>query len=496
MPRIMIAECMQEISSFNPVPSQYRDFSIQRSAEMLDRQRGKNTAIGGALSVFEATEGLSIVPTVSATAFSAGILAADGFAKLQSEILGAVRENARNVDGLYFSMHGAMGAVGELDPEGLLLEECRKILGERVPIVLSLDLHGILTARMLRHATAVSIYHTYPHVDFGDTGVRAARLLLRILDGARPVTARVPVPALVRGDELITETGVYGGVIREAQALERSGKALAAGFMIGNPFTDVPELCSQAIVVTDNDPATAESAAIGLAHSFWPDRALMQGRLVGLEDAIAKAARLKGPVIFTDAADATSSGATGDSNAILKALLQAGYGGRVLLPLVDPPAVEAAGRAGLGGTIRVSLGGAFDKRFAPVELEVTVELLSRGNAVLETMGAANPAGNCAVLRHKNFTIVAMSRPAYLFDRSVFYANGQDPKRFDLIVVKSPHCEPHMFVDWAERNFNIDAPGATSANLQSLGHKICKRPIYPLEPEVRFTPKAELFRRHN
>ena len=64
---------------------------------------------------------------------------------------------------------------------------------------------------MLQHCDALTIYHTYPHVDLADTGKRAARLLLRLLDDdLKPVIARVVVPTLVRGDELKTATGVYG----------------------------------------------------------------------------------------------------------------------------------------------------------------------------------------------------------------------------------------------------------------------------------------------
>ena len=93
--------------------------------------------------------------------------------------------------GVYLALHGAMSAMGEDDPEGYLLGETRKIVGESVPIVASFDLHGILTDRMLQHADAIVVYHTYPHVDFFETGQRAARLLLQILSGqARPVTAR------------------------------------------------------------------------------------------------------------------------------------------------------------------------------------------------------------------------------------------------------------------------------------------------------------------
>ena len=168
---------------------------------------------------------------------------------MSGEILDSVRPVAGQVEAVYASMHGAMGAEGELDPEGYLLKEIRAMVGPDLPIVVSLDLHGILTDRMLKQVNGLTIYQTYPHVDFADTGARAARLLLRMLDdGVRPTIARVVIPALVRGNELITAQGVYGDMIRECQRLEREGTALAAGIMIGNPFTDVPELCSQVLI--------------------------------------------------------------------------------------------------------------------------------------------------------------------------------------------------------------------------------------------------------
>jgi microcystin degradation protein MlrC len=80
----------------------------------------------------------------------------------------------------------------------------------------------------------------------------------------------------------------------------------------------------------------------------------------------------------------------------------------------------------------------------------------------------------------------------LFDRSLFFAHGLDPAYFDGTVVKSPHCQPHMFDEGAEMILNIDAPGSTSANLPYLGHTRCARPIFPLEPETAFTPRPRRF----
>uniref|UniRef100_A0A9E7ZX71 Microcystinase C n=1 Tax=Bosea sp. NBC_00436 TaxID=2969620 RepID=A0A9E7ZX71_9HYPH len=493
MKRILIADCKQEISSFNALPSHYENFLIHHG-DGLYEQRGKNQELGGALAVFEARPDIEVVPTICARSGSAGPLSAAGWKKLSAEILTAIFAKLDRIDGIYVSLHGAMGADGELDPEGYLLEKLRQRVGPDMPIVISLDLHGILTDRMLRNVDGFAIYWTYPHVDFADTGRRAAELLLKLMAGGiRPVAARVVIPALVRGDELITKTGCYGELLAECRRLEEEGRALAAGIMIGNPFTDVPELCSQVLILTDGDKATAEREAVRLAEEFWPLRFRMQGKLVSLDRAIAQARSIDGPVIFTDAADATSSGASGDSNAILTALREAGYGKRVLAQIVDAPAATAAHKAGVGATIEVTLGGSIDPvRFPPMKVTAKVKLLSDGEAALETMKAPLSAGPTAVLTWDNVTVVVMSRSVSLFDRAMYYANGIDPTDFDLIVVKSPHTEFHMFDQWCARNFNIDAPGATSANLKSLGHTICARPIYPLDEGVTFAPRATIY----
>jgi len=258
MPRILVAECKQEVSTFNPHPSGYDDFDIRHGQALFDYHRTVGTEVGGVLDVLEKTPGVEAVPTYGACFItSGGPLAADSWGRIEREFLGALRA-APPADGVVFCMHGAMAGPAESDPEGKLLAEARAILGEAIPIVVSLDLHGILTERMVEHADAIVAYHTYPHVDFFETGRRAARLLLKILAGeARPVTAVVPVPALVRGNELITATGSFGRVIDRAKGIEEAPGGLSAGMFIGNPFTDVPALSTYAFVVADGDPALA-----------------------------------------------------------------------------------------------------------------------------------------------------------------------------------------------------------------------------------------------
>ena len=169
----------------------------------------------------------------------------------------------------------------------------------------------------------------------------------------------------------------------------------------------------------------------------------------------------------------------------------------MLAQIVDPAAAAAAHAAGVGATIRVTLGGAIDPgRYTPMQVEARVALLSDGRARLETMGTPLDAGPTAVLRFGSFTVVVLSRTVSLFDRALYFANGCDPRDFDLTVVKSPHTEFHMYDAWAAKNFNIDAPGATSADLPSLGHTICARPMFPLDPDAAFDPRAVIYDRRS
>lgn len=496
MRKIMIVGCKQEVSSFNPVPSSYQDFLIETGDELM-LNLGKNTEIGGALSVFSQEVDVEAVPLISAYAVSAGKLSSEGWEKLSGRLMNEIEPQVSEIDAVYTALHGAMAADGELDPEGDLLERIRARVGPDVPIVASLDLHGILTDKMIRNLNGLTAYKTYPHVDFADTGARAARLLLGIMRReVKPVLARSIIPALVRGNDLITSTGCYGDLLRYCQTYERAGDALAAEILIGNPFTDVPELSSQVIIQTHQDPDTARALAEQVAGEFWRQRHHMQTRLVSLDTAIEQARWMKGPVVFTDAADATSSGATGDSNVILAALLDAGYQGTVLAPIVDAPAAAVAHAAGVGAEIEVKLGGTRDPaRFKPLPVTARVKLLSDGSARLETMKRPLESGPSAVITFGNFTVVVLSKPVRLFDRSPFFANGCNPQDFDLTILKSPHAEHHMFDEWAENNFHIDAPGATSADLTSLGHTVCKRPVFPLDQSFSYTPSSQLYWTH-
>lgn len=134
----------------------------------------------------------------------------------------------------------------------------------------------------------------------------------------------------------------------------------------------------------------------------------------------------------------------------------------MLLPVVDEPAVKMAFAAGIGTTITTKIGGTLDPlRFTPLEISANVRMLADGRFRSESFGEEWLAGPTAVLEAGNFTLVVSSRAVNLHDRSFFCAHGQNPARFDAVVIKSPHCQPHMYAGWCAQMVHIDAPGSSA-----------------------------------
>ncbi len=481
--KALLVEFEQETSHFNPQLTRRHGFTILEGEALIEHFADTNTYVAGGLNVF-AEEGIEVVPTYGAGSVTSGgpVPAAD-LDGMTDELLAAVEAVHSDVDGVYIAFHGAMAGVEEPDPEGRIIEQVRDMVGEK-PIVTSFDLHGILTDRLVANSDIMVALHTYPHVDMRETGQRAARNLVRLLNGGvKPVVAQVKLPMLVRGDELITATGLFGKALARCKEFEASPDGLSALVNIGNPFTDVPELRSNVIVTSDGDEERACELAEELAQFMWEHRARMQAPLTSVEDAIAIARETEGMTVFSDAADATSSGASGDSNWILKGLLAVGFPKRALLPLVDAHAVEEAFRQGVGSRFTVALGGTVDReRHSPVDCEVYVQSLHDGHFTEET-GARARAGKTAVLIAGTNSIMVTEFPVSIMGRRVFEERGLNPIDFDLVVCKSPNGFRTHYEAICERVVAVDCPGSTSANLKSLPYKAITRPMYPLDEEA-------------
>ena len=487
-PRILLACFKQETSSFNPALTGYADFQTCAGVDVRRVLGTTSTEVAGAFVVFD-DAGVEVSAALAAWCGSGGPVAEADVQRLLDEFDRSVADAVSGgCDGVYLVLHGAMAGQVEMDPEGALLERVRTHVGD-VPIVLSMDLHGILTDRMVAHSDAILPFHTYPHTDQHDTGQRAAGALLRLLDGARVQTTRIRIPMLVRGDELLTATGLFGEAIQRCQRFEADPRGLAAGVLIGNPFTDVPDLRTNVILTAAKGADTwAREEALGISRFLWSHRQRLQAPLTPLDEAIRLARKTDGLCVFSDAADATSSGASGDSNHILRGLVEDGFPRRALLTIVDAPAVAAAIDAGIGTRTTLNLGGSLDPaRHKPLQVNAYVKSLGDGEFLYEE-GTRARAGRTAVVvvnfdgKDAGIHVLVTERAVHVMGRRLFLAHGLDPVEFDLVSMKSPNGFRTHFESIAARIVPVDAPGSTSANLRTLPYRHCPRPIFPLDAE--------------
>ncbi len=372
--RVAIGQVWQETNTFNPLPTTRLDFEplgLYRGAELVERMADTNELGGFIQSLRAWPERPEIVGLVRLPAWPGGSVSAETFAWLRREVFDALSA-ARPVDAVLLALHGSMVAEGAPDVEGEVLEGVRGLVGPGVPVVATLDLHANVTAKMVRNADALVLYHTAPHVDVFETGRRGAAVLRRILvDGARPVTAFQKLPLVVPAERANTQdpTSVSFGFRRRLQEMETEPRVLAAGLATVQPWMDIPDLGSAVVVVTDGDADRARSLCAEMAAEVWRRRRDYLPELVPVAEAVRRAHENgEGLVVLSDSADATTSGAPGDSNHVLRELLHYSWPRPVLVPLVDPDLVALAQRLGPGSSLKAHLGGNRDKRFSqPLE---------------------------------------------------------------------------------------------------------------------------------
>ena len=107
--RILIAECLHEVCSFNPAPTTYNDFFVNFGEQMLAYHQRGGTEMAGACQVFGERRDLEVIPTFSARGIaSGGTIPAADFRRIANEFLSSLR-NSGAVDA-YLTLHGAMAA--------------------------------------------------------------------------------------------------------------------------------------------------------------------------------------------------------------------------------------------------------------------------------------------------------------------------------------------------------------------------------------------------
>ena len=481
MARIAVGGVQHETNVFAPYQAGYEVFErhdewppLSRGMQMLDNVRGVHLPITGAIERLEAL-GHEIVPLLWCSATPSAHVTEDAFERITGMMLETLRDSAP-LDGVYLDLHGAMVCAHVSDGDGELLRRVRQAVGDDVPVVASLDLHANISDQMIAQASLLEVYRTYPHVDMGVTGARAADHLDLLL---RHQLARYPACAVRRPDFLIPPVSgctlvdparaVYADLCQQVNG-EVRGLSLACGF----PASDVAEVIPT-IVAYGFEAQAVDAAADGLLAEVKRRREEFRGHLYNVEDGVSEAIRMSagadGPVLLADSQDNPGGGGFGDTTEILRALVAQQAVGAVVGVINDEQAASSAHSAGVGAIIELSLGGKSGVAGCqPLLADFKVLGLSDGRCTATgpmLAGADMDFGRTALLEVGGVQVVVGSKPIQTMDQSMFRHLGVEPSRQKIIVVKSSIHFRNDFQEIASAILMVAAPGPVIADVKTL-----------------------------
>lgn len=498
--RIGIGGFWHESNTFCPLKTIISDFysysGILIGNDIL--KSGRRDEVLGAIEVLLGKSCIDIVPLLSTEALPSGYITDHTVNYLEDILRQQLRESGQ-LDGIFFSLHGAMSAESVVDLDGYFLQVIRKELGSDIPIVCSLDSHAVLTQKMLNLATAFVGYRTHPHIDIVETGRRAANILLGVLEGKiNPVMYCQKIPVIFPPPNNGTSSGPLKELVDKIIALDHVEGVIACSLFTAFAWQDVPEQGWAALVVTDNDEKLARKLSQEFAKICWEARKdFIPEPMLSPEDAVRQAATVSGcPVVITDSADTVGGGGGGDNTVMLQALLKlrGEVDGLILHHIPDTEAVSILKASKEGNIVTVKVGGKRDSSFCK-PLVVTGEILCITEGTISDDGKFTnkplvDVGAIVSLGIDNVRLVITERIIMGPQPSLFRKVGIEPFKAKIVALKTGIGCRATYKHVAKAIISADCPGAESYNLRNYKFKHIQRPIFPIDPDFDWKPGVQ------
>jgi microcystin degradation protein MlrC len=266
-------------------------------------------------------------------------------------------------------------------------------------------------------------------------------------------------------------------------AMEGKDGVLSLSIAHGFPWSDIPEMSSQVIAVTDGDKAKAERLARQLGEEFFAMREATQPPYVTLDAAMARVSshNLPKPMVLADVSDNAGGGASSDSTFILRALLDRKVEDAALAMVWDPGAVKLAFEVGEGAELDIRLGGKLGPQSGP-PIDARARVLKLGRDVQIEFGGERKSigsiGDAAALQIEGVTVIVNTRRSQCHSRDCFTKLGVDPSTKKVVVVKSMQHFHAAYAPIASEVVYVAAPGALVPDWSLLPYTKVDRHQWP------------------
>src|SRR5690625_3301406 len=369
--RIVVGNWYQESTTFNPFLMDKRSFAFFEGEESRYR-----------VAATEALEkrGVEVIPTIYATAISGGCVTEEAYRFFADKIINVLKRE-KDIDGIWLHLHGAMEVVNIGSGEAALLREMRDVVGDEIPISLTLDLHGNIDDDVPKLANIIRGYRTAPHTDQAETEIITANMLVDSIESRKKIKpAFKRIPMITPGEKATGNSEPMRTILNRLKEYEKQEGILLANYFNGHAWTDAPNTSASAIVIPESEDYQdlAEEVANELAEYVFSLRHEFKFPVPALEpeEAINRAlSEDKKPIFISDSGDNTTGGAAGLDTLLLRHLIKKDLGDKKALvaAIYDEKSYEELSAFEVGAKVNIDVGFNYDKYSSPVQLQGTLK---------------------------------------------------------------------------------------------------------------------------
>lgn len=480
--RIGIAGISHEALTFSPVLQRMPDFRVLRGGDVFEYSGFEYSGLADAAKALD-VEPIPIL--IASSRCPSGIVEERAYLELRDEIMDGIGR-AGELDGICLILHGAMLVENIWSGETDLVRTIRGAVGADLPLAVRLDPHANLTEEFANKTDIWACFRTAPHRDQAETLHRTLALLARsIRSKLRPRPVFIRLPLLLPGERATTHVEPMQSLLGMAREIEHVPGILNAEVLIGFGWADAAHAGASIAVVAEDEEGLpmARRHARRLAQAMWDRRrefTFDQEVAQSADEAIDIALRARERTTFiSDSGDNSTAGAPGDSTHFLSRLLAKRVPDAVLAGIPDPEAAEACFRQGVGRTVTVQLGGKMDSvHGTPLTLTGTVDHIYHPSSSQDV--------SLATFRVNGILVLISNRRYIYHSPTDFHKAGVDPLQHKMVIVKLGYLMASLR-DIAPREILALTPGYADMEFTRLPYRFVTRPIFPLDPEVRWHP---------
>ncbi len=503
--KVVVALVRHETNTFSPIKTQLHSFcrGTKTGGPAYGEQakslcENTNSAAAAYLDL-AASLGAEVDFSILANSVPSGTVQKAAFEHIADTVIATVKQGC---DAVLLDLHGAMVAEGYPDAEGELLRRIRQVVSEPVPIIVALDFHANFSEALIRNATVITGYCTYPHVDIYATGERAGRTLKKILSEQLETTILWRrLPMLTHMLKQTPASQPMKDIMDRAMQAEAEGVVLNASVFGGFPLADIPHVGLSVVIVAEkNKTAQAQQLLNELCDMAWSRKQDFVYEVEPLSTSIAKAKQLQdGPVILVDHGDNCGAGGVTDVMDVLEEVMRQELTDVVAGPIWDPQAVDTLIKSGIGETVTIDLGGKTDMpelklKGRPLRITGKIVNITDGNFQITGpmfTGMWLSLGRTVILESKGITIFVSEKPQEPYDVGVFTHAGIDPFSKKYVLIKSRQHFRAGFEKDARHIVLIAGPGVCSSDYDIFPFQHLSRPIYPLDSDTTLAHAQEI-----